>query len=187
MINTKIIKGDRKVIGIYQIRNKHNNRKYVGKSSNLMNRWNTHLTDLINNKHCNKYLQSDFIKYGYSGFIFEILELCIESEMNDLESKYIGSLEIDDYNIIGIKSNNKLLIEDIQPVVYKKSTRTIYEKVKMYITENYKPHQRIKKFQFEFNLNLSDYRKFMKRLKEDNVIYTKNRNAYLNVNVSKRK
>lgn len=45
------------MIGIYQITNKHNNKKYIGKSGNLFNRWDKHISDLINNKHSNKYLQ----------------------------------------------------------------------------------------------------------------------------------
>lgn len=90
--------------GIYQIRNKHNNKKYIGKSSNIFNRLEKHIDDLINDRHCNKYIQKDFLKYGYNGFAFEIVDICKSEELNELESKYIKQLTTDNYNIIGLKN-----------------------------------------------------------------------------------
>lgn len=106
------------MIGIYQIKNKHNYNKYIGKSSNLFNRLDKHINELVNNKHINKHLQKDFNKYGYFGFTFEILDICNIDEMNNLEMKYIKELNPEnDYNIIGLKENikinkNKLCFEE---------------------------------------------------------------------------
>lgn len=46
--------------GIYQITNTVNDRKYVGKSGNIFTRWQTHISDLSTNRHCNVKLQRDF-------------------------------------------------------------------------------------------------------------------------------
>ena len=62
---------------IYCIRNKINNKKYIGKTSiqrGYKIRWNIHKRQLINNKHYNKNLQEDFNKYGMDNFEFMILD-----------------------------------------------------------------------------------------------------------------
>ncbi|MEN8907866.1 MAG: GIY-YIG nuclease family protein [Clostridiales bacterium] len=96
------------MIGIYQIVNKQNDRKYVGKSSNLFNRLNTHISDLIGNRHTNIILQKDFNKYGYNGFMFEILDICSIEDMGKLESYYIKLLDSEnDYNVLGLRNNEQ--------------------------------------------------------------------------------
>jgi len=72
--------------GIYQITNKVNNRKYIGKSGNIFIRWQKHIADLSNNSHHNEKLQRDFKKYGFASFIFEILETCSNAELNEFEN-----------------------------------------------------------------------------------------------------
>jgi group I intron endonuclease len=89
------------MIAIYSIRNKENNKVYIGGSTNVFNRLNKHLLELLNNKHCNKVMQKDFNKYGYKSFTFEILDICVELELNKLEKKYINELNPSfDYNMI---------------------------------------------------------------------------------------
>jgi GIY-YIG catalytic domain len=61
--------------GIYQIIHKINNRRYVGSAQRFEDRWNTHLRELRNNKHHNKFLQNDFNKSGEASFRFEIVEI----------------------------------------------------------------------------------------------------------------
>lgn len=163
--------------GIYQITNKYNSRKYIGKSIDLINRWHKHISDLINNKHPNKYLQKDFSKYGYNGLTFEILDICTIEEMNNLELDYISELDSNkDYNIIGLK-NEKTIIQsnDID--------NEIIGKIKEHIYDEYVQDQKINKFQNRFNLTLTNYRKIIEKLKEENIIYTKNRNTYRGPNV----
>lgn len=62
---------------IYCIRNKINNKKYIGQTAlkrGYKYRWYKHKEDLINNKHYNKNLQEDFNKYGMDNFEFFILD-----------------------------------------------------------------------------------------------------------------
>ena len=93
------------MIGIYQIKNKFNNKRYIGKSKNIFKRLDSHIEYLLSNKHHNYYLQKDFIKNGYNGFTYEILDICDFEDLNKLESEYVNQLDINDYNINGI--NNK--------------------------------------------------------------------------------
>ena len=95
------------MIGIYQIKNKFNNKRYIGKSKNIFKRLDSHIEYLLSNKHHNYYLQKDFIKNGYNGFTYEILDICDFEDLNKLESEYINQLDINDYNINGINNKHK--------------------------------------------------------------------------------
>lgn len=59
---------------IYKIRNKTNNKFYLGSSKNLANRWREHKRDLRNNKHHSPRLQHAWNKYGPENFAFEVIE-----------------------------------------------------------------------------------------------------------------
>ena len=62
---------------IYCIRNKINDKKYIGQTAlkrGYKYRWYSHKEQLINNKHYNKNLQEDFNKYGMDNFEFIILD-----------------------------------------------------------------------------------------------------------------
>ena len=79
--------------GVYQIKNKVNDKSYIGSSINIKNRLYKHLWMLKNNKHDNVYLQSSFNKYGENSFEFNILEYCDESKLIITENKYIELLK----------------------------------------------------------------------------------------------
>lgn len=59
---------------IYQIRNKINNKIYIGSTNNVRKRWNNHRSKLNNNIHENQYLQKAWNKYGEINFQFSIIE-----------------------------------------------------------------------------------------------------------------
>jgi group I intron endonuclease len=64
--------------GIYAIINKINNKKYIGKSINIENRWQQHLSHLRSpkrKKNCNRHLYNSFKKYGEINFEFVYLEV----------------------------------------------------------------------------------------------------------------
>lgn len=75
---------------VYQIKNKVNNKVYIGSTSNLNKRWDTHRRRLNNNKHHSNYLQNAWNKYGEGCFVFEILEtLQSKKEMLDSEQRWL--------------------------------------------------------------------------------------------------
>lgn len=78
-----------RICGIYMIRNILNNKVYIGKSVDIKRRWTNHKTNLDNNIHDNKHLQSSWNKYGKNCFDFSIVEECAESELNNREIYYI--------------------------------------------------------------------------------------------------
>jgi len=76
---------------IYAIRNKINNKYYIGLTNNPRRRRNRHFTDLRCNRHDNKYLQQAFNKYGESAFEFIVLlEIeCSREEISRIEQEYV--------------------------------------------------------------------------------------------------
>lgn len=65
--------------GIYLIKNTKNNKVYVGESLNIIKRWEEHITDLNECKHCNFKLQEDWDKYGEENFEFNIVAVLDDS------------------------------------------------------------------------------------------------------------
>lgn len=61
---------------VYKILCLKNNKVYVGRTCNFNRRVREHKCCLKHNRHSNKYLQSDYNKYGLDCFEFIILEEC---------------------------------------------------------------------------------------------------------------
>lgn len=88
--------------GIYKIMNIVNNKIYVGSAVDLRKRKSQHFSNLKNNKHVNKHLQSSYNKHGLENFKFEILEYVKDKEMLiEREQYYIDTLN-PEYNICKI-------------------------------------------------------------------------------------
>lgn len=68
--------------GIYQITNTTNNKKYIGQSVNITDRWREHRKRA---NYSTEYLYQAMRKYGISNFVFEVLEECLVEELNDKE------------------------------------------------------------------------------------------------------
>ena len=67
---------DHLLFGVYRIKNKFNNKVYVGSTvTSFEKRWGEHTYSLNLGKHANYKLQRDWRKYGPNAFIFEILEI----------------------------------------------------------------------------------------------------------------
>ena len=68
------------------IKNKINNRIYVGQSKDIYSRWYKHKKFLTKQTHHNRELQKDWLDYGENNFSFSILEQCDETKLNERES-----------------------------------------------------------------------------------------------------
>lgn len=79
------------MIGIYGIKNKINEKIYVGQSIKIENRYSRHMMELKKNKHPNKHLCNSYKKYGKECFELLILEECKKEELNIKEEKWINN------------------------------------------------------------------------------------------------
>jgi len=122
------------VSGIYKITST-DGYYYIGSTNNFKGRFSSHLSDLINNKHGNLYLQRRFNKKPQE-WVFELLEESNEVELLQKEQKYL------DEHI------NKKLCLNINSIAAKPPSREGYkhtpEAIKKIIEANkrriYKPH-----------------------------------------------
>ena len=90
-----------KLCGVYQIINTTNKKIYIGSSSHLMRRWNTHKYELSRETHSNNKLQRAWNKYGVGSFVFSILEECEKDQLIKREQYYLDTLN-PEYNILKI-------------------------------------------------------------------------------------
>lgn len=83
-------------IGIYAITNIKNNKKYVGKSTNIQKRWYDHRSKALHPRkkdEYNKLLYQDIRKFGLENFYIEILEECEKESLNEREVYWIQKLD----------------------------------------------------------------------------------------------
>lgn len=81
-----------RVTGVYCIRNKVNNKVYVGSSAGrggIHGRWAEHKRDLRNKTHDNIHLQRAWDQYGEEAFEFFVVEECSPEDCLALEQYYI--------------------------------------------------------------------------------------------------
>lgn len=102
-------KGNSEKSGIYQIRNKVNNKIYIGSSFRFGNRKSQHFQNLEKNIHSNTKLQNSVNKYGLENFIFELLEICSKDNLIQREQYWLDLLQPfaeKGYNILKIAKNS---------------------------------------------------------------------------------
>lgn len=116
MVGEKMIECD--FSGIYYIKNKINNKIYVGSSKHVEKRFTEHLWCLRNSKHSNRHLQSAWDMYGEDNFEFGILEEIFGDKDFQIqeEQKWIDLLDAADsekgYNICSIASGGGYIVSD---------------------------------------------------------------------------
>ena len=86
------------MVGIYQITNTVNGKRYIGQSINISKRKSMHFYFLKSNTHINKHLQSSYNKYGKDSFLFEVLLLCDKETLTFFEQLLVDGLD-PEYNI----------------------------------------------------------------------------------------
>jgi group I intron endonuclease len=100
--------------GIYSITNLVNNKKYVGKSISIHNKFYQHKTHLRRNEHVNTYLQHAWNKYKEENFVFEVLEECSLEQLQEKEIYWINFYQClytdKGYNLVD--ENKATLIEE---------------------------------------------------------------------------
>ena len=111
---------------IYEIKNKINNKRYIGRTKYPINRKNRHFKDLKDNIHHCLYLQNAYNKYGEQNFEFSILidNLSLE-DATKLEFEMINSNE-ELYNMSKCSTGGDLLSNNPnKDVIIKKRSKTI--------------------------------------------------------------
>ena len=80
------------MIGIYKIQNLINQKCYIGQSINIDRRWKDEKRTAfdITAKNYNYPISQAFRKYGLENFNFEIIEECLQSELNEKERYWIN-------------------------------------------------------------------------------------------------
>jgi group I intron endonuclease len=89
-------------MGVYQIKNKRNEKLFIGSTKNLPGKINSHRFQLKNGLHTNKEMQKEFNEIGEEGFSFDILDRLepredvnydYTEELKTLEAMWIEKLQ----------------------------------------------------------------------------------------------
>lgn len=125
------MRDDNTTSGIYCIENMISNKKYIGQSKNINDRWKKHISELNRNCHDNDYLQKSWNKYGFNNFRFYVLEYCDKSILDDREVYYIDfydTLNRDlGYNLKSGGQNGGSCYVDESRIKLSKSIKKSYE------------------------------------------------------------
>ena len=103
----------KKICGIYKIINLKTDQFYIGKSTNIKQRWYQHRHESKNNQH---YLYQDMRLFGLENFKLEIVEECKKEELSKKEHFYIYTLDPYYNNTDGLDyaiANHKLSKKDV--------------------------------------------------------------------------
>jgi group I intron endonuclease len=88
-----------KEIGIYWIRNKITNKRYIGATINLKSRLNQHKNELKRGVHGNHLLQEEFNKCSLEDFEFKVLVNCPQKLLDTMERSFIEFYKDKCYNL----------------------------------------------------------------------------------------
>lgn len=126
------------ICGIYKFTSKTSNKSYIGQSVDILKRYNEHKNQAFNKKvhHYSCHFYRAIRKYGFTDFIFEILEECSKKQLNEREMYWIQHYDTfhNGYNMTKGGEDNPSNNEEI----VKKRTHTLLynkevnEKLKSY-------------------------------------------------------
>lgn len=124
-----------KLSGIYKIQSRSNpDLCYIGGSNNTKKRFSEHLSELKNNKHYNKKLQSYYNEHGKGDLMFVIITECDNNKLVELEKFYIDSINpyFNIYKNVGIRHDG---IDDLGRKIVVKISKEFDIKLKEYMLE----------------------------------------------------
>ena len=103
------------MIGVYEIKNKINDSRYIGSTTNYELRKKQHVRQLCSSKHYNQHLQNAWNKYGESAFVIRLIHKTeTEQESRGIEQGYLDSEE-KLYNIADLASGGSGLKGENHP------------------------------------------------------------------------
>ena len=106
--------------GIYFIRNKTNNKIYVGQSINIPQRLRAHMSNArIDKRTTNRHLYNSLRKYGSDNFEWGILQICDVKDLSECEAYWIGTLNSMDRE----KGYNNKLYDERSNEIHSSETR----------------------------------------------------------------
>lgn len=79
-----------KICGIYKITNMINGKSYIGQSKDIQRRISEHKSEIYRNCFIDKILYKAISKYGVKNFTFEIIEECVEKDLDSREIYWIN-------------------------------------------------------------------------------------------------
>lgn len=93
-------------MGVFQIKNKINNKVLIDNSIDMESKWRRHKMELKFGSHRNKNLQQDWKEYGEENFVFEVLSELKKSDDESVnynkELKHLQEMVIEELNIENI-------------------------------------------------------------------------------------
>jgi len=116
---------NRKISGVYQIKNNINGNRYIGSSIDIHRRFYSHRYKLRIQKHVNNYLQNAWNKYGEENFTFDVLLLCPHDQVLLYEQAYLDKTK-HQYNIANVAEAPMLGLhhsEETKKIISEKSKK----------------------------------------------------------------
>lgn len=115
------------VSGIYQIRNRHTGRVYIGKSRDIASRWLAHRDALDRGLHVNEHLQGDWEIYGEGAFEFTVLEVVSEfKSLWNAEARHLATFS-NPYNVAHVLELKGRQAMPRQPVTARRFFELLYD------------------------------------------------------------
>jgi group I intron endonuclease len=100
-----------KLMGIYQITNIINCKRYIGKSKDIRKRWMGHIHSNQIGKSVNKHFQYAWDKHGEDNFTFHVLEIVTDESQLGAREKLLVEEHRSEYNVAIVEDGQWTMTE----------------------------------------------------------------------------